>query len=191
MKSDIAAWKRWWIFWEYFDAAIGPTCPFHRAPKSINMTHPPFQALSQRMIIQIIQQNTEAVLFSEAPQKSSNQHILHSLPILDTLPPSSSFQFGKKIQSLQSFQYSDYTNFDSKWRGRDDCLRYNWFAYWFFCLTSDNLLVEFNWQRMCLVEMLEHVQLRCSKMFSGDEMLENVQWRCSKMFSEDEMLENV
>ena len=75
------------------------------------MTHPPFQALSQRMIIQIIQQNTEAVLFSEAPQKSYNQHILHSLAILDTLPPSSSFQFGKRyklyevfnIQTIQTF----------------------------------------------------------------------------------------
>ena len=70
------------------------------------MTHPPFQALSQRMIIQIIQQNTEAVLFSEAPQKSqksSNQHILHSLPILDTLPPSSSFQFGKRYKVYEVF----------------------------------------------------------------------------------------
>ena len=67
------------------------------------MTHPPFQALSQRMIIQIIQQNTEAVLFSEAPQKSSNQLILHSLPILDTLPPSSSFQFGKRYKVYEVF----------------------------------------------------------------------------------------
>ena len=35
-----------------------PSLPFSLGPKSINMTHPPFQALSQRLIIQIIQQNT-------------------------------------------------------------------------------------------------------------------------------------
>ena len=34
-----------------------PSLPFSLGPKSINMTHPPFQAMSQLLIIQIIQQN--------------------------------------------------------------------------------------------------------------------------------------
>ena len=85
------------------------------------MTHPPFQALSQRMIIQIIQQNSvEAVLFSEATQKSSNQHILHSLPILDTLPPSSSFQFGKRYKVYEVFNIQTIQTFTAHEREMTD-----------------------------------------------------------------------